>query len=899
MGDIISGINDGVNGAFEDIGNWILYNIIYRLFYYLEIALCMVLSWLEGLFKVFTGQEMVQIGGDDNYLINIFFQNGTINGVYWGMAAIGIVFAFVTAIISVVRKAFDIDEKVKMSIGQILTNLFRSILTIIMLNVAVTIVVTGTNVLMEAVDEAFDIAPSLTGSGRQPKDFTNEEYAAMARIFNNIGNYSLNPSYKNRYNLNSCYNDIRADLKYLARSGVFDYYYDTESTGPTWQSVLQKLANAADYNEEQPIDVYNEGIANALSDAMTVLKTYPNLGALSHVDPTLQESMEDVGFDRMVFIMGTMGIGRTAAAKNDIYNEKPSMADAVRGPYYYGIKDIYNLDQVNADFDIAITKTNYLIAFFAAIALGYNMLLILLTAVARIYNMLFLYIIAPPIIGVMPLDDGGKFRQWLTAFIVQTFSIFATVISMRLFLIFIPVVLSPNLILADNIVIDMIGKFLLLYAGFQVIGKANGILTGILADQAGMQSIQAGDMGGALSKLGSGAAKAGAFAFGAAKGLYRAAGNTLKNSFGGGRAAGGGYGGGAGGGYGGGADGGYDGNGGYGDGGGNGGYGYGSASLPSDARGMSGGFGGYGGYGAAGAIGGGVGGAAGAVAGGAVGRVEGSSAGRSTAGNVGGASASGASGGSGGSIEKLDLGANRVGNGSGNSKAPSGAGSRENGAAASKTTKTPPPMRDIAKSGMGASGAGAASGDAASTPANQGRDFGNEGGVRKDAGIGGQTGDAGIGADKNTDSGLADSQRDDFDISDIDTSHSINDVEDDDAMLPDNEGGLGSMGENLNAGGDPGIADSQRNDFDISDIDTSHSINDEEPIETGSATESAATNEASADGTTGIDNREGLSWRVKAPKASVERVMRKYHINTNRRGNNDKGTAPENQRNDF
>ena len=51
--------------------------------------------------------------------------------------------------------------------------------------------------------------------------YTDEQYAAMGRALNTIGNYSLVPAYSSRYNLNTCYNEIRQDLLYLQQQGVF------------------------------------------------------------------------------------------------------------------------------------------------------------------------------------------------------------------------------------------------------------------------------------------------------------------------------------------------------------------------------------------------------------------------------------------------------------------------------------------------------------------------------------------------------------------------------------------------------------------------------------------------------------------------------------------------------
>ena len=485
------------------IGDWIkdgisaIMNIINPILYYLESMLCMVINWLGELFEVFSGINTVKFGKSDDYLLNIFINNSAVYGIFLGMAMIGIVLTFVFAVISVVRKSFDADEKVRITHGQILRNLLRSILFIITLNLVITIAVASSSTLMDSVMTAFkDAEYNAQGSGHI--EYTDEQFAAMSRILNTVGNYSLNPSYKNRYNINACYNEIRGDLQYLDNTGVFNYYYPTTnkkgSTVNTWQSVISEIAAAGDFNEEVPIDSYDEGIANALYHCVEVLNKDNNFAALESFDRERKQDEENVHLDRVLFLIGTMGSGNTAAARNDAYNKSPSLYDNVRAPYYYGDKDIYKLDQVNEDFDISLTKTNYLVIYLAGTALIANMAIIVVSCVVRIFNLIFLYLIAPPIFSTMPLDDGQKFKQWITAFIIQAFSIFATVISMRLFTIFVPIIMDPKLELSSNMLVNYVGKLIFVCAGTYAVQKANGLLTGILADMAGHQSVLAGDL---------------------------------------------------------------------------------------------------------------------------------------------------------------------------------------------------------------------------------------------------------------------------------------------------------------------------------------------------------------------------------------------------------------------
>ena len=466
---------------------------IFKLCYYIEHVLCWAISILTQLFEVFAGLKRVTYSGKPNYLINIFFSNKAISNIYWGMALIGVVMLFMFTIFAVIRKMADVNSKQQNSLGEIIGQAVKSFFLIISMTLIMTFVISFTNELMQQVNFIFNNAYHLD----QPatREFSEEEYAAMGRVLATVGNYSIVQSSTNRYNLNLCYNDIRSDMYYLQQQGVFDYsYYTTDKTGKqveSWQSVLARIAKATDLSQDVKVDIYNQGVASSLTYAMEYLQKNSTTSPLPNISRTYVDD-NDIHLDRLVFLIGT-----TNAAKNPAFNKAPMMDDALRGPYYYGQgRSLYNFDQVNSDFNIGFPM-DYIVVWMLAIALIYDLVVIILNCITRLFNMLFLYIIAPPVIAASPLDGGGKFKQWTIAFLVQSFSVFGTVIAMRLLTIYLPIVISPQLVLFENQpTLNMFAKFVLAFGGFEAAKKSTGLLTGILADSAGWQSIQAGDMSG-------------------------------------------------------------------------------------------------------------------------------------------------------------------------------------------------------------------------------------------------------------------------------------------------------------------------------------------------------------------------------------------------------------------
>ena len=197
-----STINDWMGSTFGSLLEGILNATLFKLFYHIEAALCRIIGILTELFEVFAGLERASYEGKSNYLINIFFSNKAISNIYMAMALIGVVLTLGFMIWAVIKKMFDASGKFQESLGQILTSGFRSMILILGLTLVMTVVINGTNVLMQRVDYIFNNAYHLD----QPDErtFTGEEYAAMGRILVTIGNFSLVSAKNNRYNLNVC-----------------------------------------------------------------------------------------------------------------------------------------------------------------------------------------------------------------------------------------------------------------------------------------------------------------------------------------------------------------------------------------------------------------------------------------------------------------------------------------------------------------------------------------------------------------------------------------------------------------------------------------------------------------------------------------------------------------------
>ena len=485
-GEQLSGIGSAINDA---IGN-----AIGKIMFYITTAVCDLVRAVYSVFSVFAGITKVKINNDYQYLTNFFFQNDAVSGIYWGMVMIGVALVFGFAIVAVIRKIFDLYDKQQHSLGQILTGCFKSIIIMVSLTFFMSAAMSLTNELVRRVNYVFDENKNLTK--QQEIVFTDEQFATMARILNTIGNYSLNPSYNQRFNLNACYNEIRPDLLILQEQGVFDLVYENPEkvdgktdTTPSWQGALETLALAGN-PAELMMDSYYDEISKAL---VKIMETMRNSADFKPIESYRREdlSIEAASLDRVLFLSGTM-----SAAHNKLYNSDPSLDDAARGPFLHGVKgkDIYNLKDVSAVFDIKMGGISYLLILFLAFFVLRDLWRCLMTCTSRMINIVGLYIIAPPVAAAMPLDDGQKFKEWVTSMVIQMLGIFGAIIPLRLVLLFIPMILDSNFVLLESTSANLFGKVALIVGLLEGVDRFGSVLTGILANSAGQAAIRAASM---------------------------------------------------------------------------------------------------------------------------------------------------------------------------------------------------------------------------------------------------------------------------------------------------------------------------------------------------------------------------------------------------------------------
>lgn len=86
-----------------------------------------------------------------------------------------------------------------------------------------------------------------------------------------------------------------------------------------------------------------------------------------------------------------------------------------------------------------IRNMNFIVLWFGGGLAFYMLLMAAFGMIMRLFKATVLFVVAPPVVGLMPLDGGNAFKQWRKRFIGSIVSAYGTIISLNLLFLIIPI----------------------------------------------------------------------------------------------------------------------------------------------------------------------------------------------------------------------------------------------------------------------------------------------------------------------------------------------------------------------------------------------------------------------------------------------------------------------------
>lgn len=532
-------------GIFDWIGDFFksLFDLIPKVMYLLYASLACVLDVLQLFFRKLAGLDVYYVDGKavagdlvTNFITGILginpngFAYSALSTVFWAFIVFGIIMCFMTTIVAIVKSHYSYDDKAAKGPMQYVYTAGKAVVNII----AVPIIVVLGLYLSQGILTALDTITSVSSGS------ISSIYGDRADLLQKVdtSKTATNLEQKNSANQTYVFYDIfgfGGGIVYGPNvdSPAIPTKKDLALVGSSNQTFSGSLFKVAAYNANRArigtMNVKTGNFSGAHNDAMTLFANANNQEELAN--------MIDTAFACNLHLLKSEKLNYSFAGENEIASVK----------YFtnYYARHVSSFSKFNVGlvwYYYDLWSFNFIVGFAGCIVCVTLFINIILGLITRLFMCIGLFLVAPPLFGLAPLDGGKAGKSWQENFMKQVLMAYGAVIGMNIFFLILPYI---NEISFFNIAIaDYFAQVLIIIVGLitikAFIATVSGLVGGADANETGGKiSEEVGQVAGKAASMTLGAAKVGGKVMGTAlnaatlgqgKKLANKAGKAIQNS---------------------------------------------------------------------------------------------------------------------------------------------------------------------------------------------------------------------------------------------------------------------------------------------------------------------------------------------------------------------------------
>ncbi|MBQ2713574.1 MAG: hypothetical protein IJF22_01210 [Clostridia bacterium] len=438
--------------ALESLFGGVL-NIIPQLFYLLSMALLSIIDVFQLLMRKLAGLDTYYVDGSaqtgdivSDFLTGIMFGGYPIlSSVFLGLIILGAILLFLSTIVAIIRNEYT-TEKAENSKSKIIGKAFKSIIFVAIIPVVCIFGVYLANIVLVAVDSATTYNTNYANT----LDKTKLE-AVSVRTQSLPG-------------LNNASTAQKTYITYNMFGAVDDEGRPYGTTNTTFSGTIFKASAYWANRVRTSANLSAEDIASGKINYAELIKTeqFTDFDGLFS-DPTgnaeIIASKIDIAFaDNVLF---AEGVRQSLNFKNEQvkavnnYDWSP-WADNSGTTYTFANK--YDVQLVWYYYDL--WSFNYVIALGAAIIMVTIFVNIIFGLMRRLIELVGLFMVAPPLISLMPLDEEKAYKEWRKSFISKTLMAYGAIGGMNIVMLILPEL--QRISFFNNEFLDLIANTLLI-----------------------------------------------------------------------------------------------------------------------------------------------------------------------------------------------------------------------------------------------------------------------------------------------------------------------------------------------------------------------------------------------------------------------------------------------------
>lgn len=513
-------------GIFDWIGEFFkeLFNLIPKVIYLLYASLACVIDVLQLFFRKLAGLDVYYVDGKavsgdlvTNFIAGILginvnatdgvtFEYSALTTVFWSFIVFGIIIAFMSTIVAIVKSHYSYDDKSAKGPMQYVYTAGKAIINM----VAVPIIVVLGLYVSQGILTALDTMTS-TSSGSVVSMYGSDKLGLIQSVdtVKSATGLSKNKTYiyydifgfGGAISYGSNPNMLTAKAKDLALIGAQN------------QTFSGSLFKVSAYNANRARIGQYKISSNILGTASNEYTLFGN----AETDDELA-NMIDTAFACNLHMDDWHWANNWGAISSDKYFTN----FLIKGGSAFSK---FNVGLVWYYYDL--WQFNFIVGFAGCIVCATLFVNIIMGLIARLFMCIGLFLVAPPLFGLAPLDGGKAGKSWRENFMKQVLMAYGAVVGMNIFFLILPYM---NEIDFFNIAIaDYFAQTLVIIVGLITVKAFISVLSGLIGAEDANKSgegiaEEVGTVAGKATKMTVGAAKLGAKATGMiAKGGFKIA----------------------------------------------------------------------------------------------------------------------------------------------------------------------------------------------------------------------------------------------------------------------------------------------------------------------------------------------------------------------------------------
>lgn len=502
---MLLGVFDWVGGFFKE-----LFNLIPKVMYLLYASLACVIDVLQLFFRKLAGLDVYYVDGKavsgdlvTNFIAGILginvnatdgvtFEYSALTTVFWSFIVFGIIIAFMSTIVAIVKSHYTYDEKSAKGPMQYVYTAGKAVINMIAVPIIVILGLYVSQGILTALDSITSTSSgsvvSLYGSdklGLIKFVETTKSATGLSKdityIYYDIFGFGGAISYGNSPNI------ISADAKELALIGAQN------------QTFSGSLFKVAAYNANRA----RIGQYKISSDFLGSASDDYTLFGNAKTDDELA-NMIDTAFACNLH----MDSWHLATYWETWSSDKYFTNFLIKGGSAFSK---FNVGLVWYYYDL--WQFNFIVGFAGCIVCATLFINIIMGLIARLFMCIGLFLVAPPLFGLAPLDGGKAGKSWRENFMKQALMAYGAVVGMNIFFLILPYM---NEIDFFNIAIaDYFAQTLIIIVGLVTVKAFISVLSSLIGAEDANKTgegltEEVGTVAGKATKMTVGAAKLGA-----------------------------------------------------------------------------------------------------------------------------------------------------------------------------------------------------------------------------------------------------------------------------------------------------------------------------------------------------------------------------------------------------